>query len=390
MNKYNLDSLDKTSLSTMNSLLSSTSQLASYIKEIQKSIGSSRSIDAFRSIAEHSEAMKQLVGSSRSIDAFRSIAEHSEAMSSSLADIVGKQSEYMKQLGALNLASAAGKNSEAMKRLLVESELHNQLKMTSSLARAARAEKLIHSSLAELKLKEIGKLISITDTSRESIITDFDKFSSAYSNLAELRDSGFFRDFPEKITIEQPALEMLETASLLNVLSTKKLDIQLEGQKDYHRKEIQTEIGALEELLLEIGAVDLIAMWQGALDALESRHADYARHCSISLRELLTHTIHKLAPDSDIFSWTNDPKLFDKNRPTRKARLLFICRSINHDVFIDFVNKDIDAILEFFQLFQRGTHQVIIPYTHTQLLTLKAKIESTISFLIEIWKLNNA
>jgi hypothetical protein len=198
------------------------------------------------------------------------------------------------------------------------------------------------------------------------------------------------RNFSAKIAVEKPAIEILETVNLLEVISVENLDSKLKEEKDFHRNEIQKGVGKLEDLLLDIGAGDLVAMWRGALDVLDSRHTDYARHCSVSLRELLTQVIHKLAPDNHIREWTNDPKLFDKNRPTRKARLLFICRSVNHDIFSDFVDKDIDAILEFFKLFQRGTHQVIIPYTHIQLLTLKAKIESTISFLIEIWKLNNA
>ena len=118
---------------------------------------------------------------------------------------------------------------------------------------------------------------------------------------------------------------------------------------------------------------------------MDLTNLDYARYFAVSLRELFTQVLHRLSPNHEIKKWTNDDKLFDNGKPTRKARLLFICRSVNHDIFSDFLEKDVEAILE---LFQRGTHQVTIPFTHKQLVALKARVESAIIYLIEISQLN--
>jgi len=57
-------------------------------------------------------------------------------------------------------------------------------------------------------------------------------------------------------------------------------------------------------------------MWQGAESPLESQHPDYGRHLTVSLRELLTHLIHRLAPDEKVKAWTNNPDHFHDKNPT--------------------------------------------------------------------------
>ena len=100
-------------------------------------------------------------------------------------------------------------------------------------------------------------------------------------------------------------------------------------------------------------------MWKGAIEAFHSDNSDKVRHFSISIRELYTHLIYNLAPDEDIKKWTSDKGNYDdKGRPTRRARLLFICRNINNKPFNSFVKKDVDATLAFIDIFQKGTHGI--------------------------------
>ena len=48
--------------------------------------------------------------------------------------------------------------------------------------------------------------------------------------------------------------------------------------------------------------------------------------------------------------------------------------------------KDVDATLEFLQLFQQGTHEVTSSFSEIQLDTMKHRMESALRFVLEIWK----
>ena len=95
-----------------------------------------------------------------------------------------------------------------------------------------------------------------------------------------------------------------------------------------------------------------------------------------------------LSPDTEVRKWTNSPEYYKdsnpKKPPTRRGRLKFICRNINYGPFSSFIDKDVTALLEFIDLFQRGTHEIVAPYTQSQLQALKIRAESTIRYIIEI------
>ena len=125
-------------------------------------------------------------------------------------------------------------------------------------------------------------------------------------------------------------------------------------------------------------------MWKGAIEALHSNNADRIRHFVTSIRELYTHILQILAPDEQIKAWSNDPNHLFKGRPTRKARLYFICRNIATHPFSKFVDKDIDATLALMELFQIGTHVIDPKFSEKHLTTIKCKAETTIRFILEI------
>jgi len=383
----------------LNRLVSNStfSQLASHSLEASRLVAAS---ELTKRISEQSKEMSLLISASTLGDTFSQLASHSLEANRLVAasELTKRISEQSKEMSRLISASTLGDTFSQLAKLSLEAnrlvsstgiaDIKSQLAMTSSLARALNIESLTQYSLNRLKLDGLGKSLLISKTIQVSILENFNQLSNAYSRLVRARDDNFFGDLPKELTLEQPALEVLESTSFLEIISDPTLDEQFEIEKNLSRNEILAKIGGVEELLLEIDK-GLLTMWRGAIEALESGHEDYARHCSVSLRELLTHIIHKLSPDDEIQEWATDLKFFENGRPTRKARLLFICRAVNHDGFVDFITKDIAATIEFFTLFQRGTHQINIPYTHKQLLTLKNKVESTISFLIQTYRLNS-
>ncbi len=94
--------------------------------------------------------------------------------------------------------------------------------------------------------------------------------------------------------------------------------------------------------------------------------------------------MHYLSPDAEIKTWSQSKDDFANGRPTRKARLRFIARHINHGAFTDFVEKDLAATLAAIDLFNAGTHKVKSSITEKQLQALISKVETTLLFLFEI------
>lgn len=125
-------------------------------------------------------------------------------------------------------------------------------------------------------------------------------------------------------------------------------------------------------------------MWKGAIEAYNSTNSDKVRHFSASMRELYTHLLHKLAPDEQVTKWSTDATHFYEGKLTRKARLYFICRNISNDSFTNFVKKDVEAMLAFIEIFQKGTHDIDPAFSSNNLLTIKCKAETTLKFLLEI------
>jgi hypothetical protein len=223
----------------------------------------------------------------------------------------------------------------------------------------------------------------------EIVSSNFSALLSSYSDLTQSLDQLIAETPSVKIISERPALELFNNADLLKSISIDDVEDEIEEEEEFLRNKISAEEENIEKALAEQGLEELIEMWQGAESALESQHPDYGRHSTVSLRELLTHFIHRLAPDEKVKVWTNNPDHFYNKKPTRKARLLYICRSVNNGSFSKFIEKDIAALTEYIDLFQGGTHAAKNSYTHKQLLTLKFYAKSTISYLIEISQLND-
>jgi Predicted pPIWI-associating nuclease len=303
-------------------------------------------------------------------------------------------SRLLKSLSQSELSSQFGYDKNRIIELTKGLDLGLNKNVISSLSRTLKITELAQSSLEKLNFLAIDSSLQTYSDLRDSLYNSFFSFSSSYSNLTvSLEELILGNSTAARIVSELPALELLNSVEVIESVSIVDLNTDIEDEIEVEKQSIKNEFIAerkeIESLLITIGSHDLIPMWQGAQAALNSiDNPDYARHCAVSLREFFTQIIHRLSPDEDIKKWTEDPHCFDKGRPTRKARLLFICRSINYNIFSDFIEKDVEAILEFVKLFQRGTHQVTIPFTHKQLLALKARVESAINFLIEIAQLN--
>ncbi|OKH42917.1 hypothetical protein NIES2101_31895 [Calothrix sp. HK-06] len=270
--------------------------------------------------------------------------------------------------------------------------------ITASIARSFKLADITQTSLMrQLRIADnIGTIPNFSDLEK-SVYNKFLGLSTAYSNLTAAREEIIVHK-PEsaRVVSELPALEVLNSVEVLESVSAAESDaevsqkeLELEQTKESLKIEILGQQEEFEQLLITAGWQDLVRMWQGANAVLNStNNPDYVRHFGTSLRELLTQVIQRLSPDKEIKKWTEDKNHFHNGSPTRKARLLYISRSINHNNFSDFLEEDVDSTLELISSFNRATHAPTPPFSHTQLLTMQARLRAIVNFLIEIWRLN--
>lgn len=277
--------------------------------------------------------------------------------------------------------SKVGKAATPISNLL-NTDVLSQFSVQSSIAKMAELSVFAEKSLVSFPWDNLGSKINITDPTKDLISSNFLGVSKHYSSLLKS-----FEENPISFTKISPALtksasiEYFTGANLLEAIS---VDEEQITEEEIIKNEILLENESSLTSYLPRLDTGLTKMWHGANAALSSSNPDKVRHFSASIRELFTHVIHILAPDEQIKKWSNDSFLYDKGKPTRKARLLFIYRNISNDRFTKFVEKDVSATVEFLRLFQEGTHAITASFSEHQLIALKAKAESTLRFLLEI------
>lgn len=162
------------------------------------------------------------------------------------------------------------------------------------------------------------------------------------------------------------------------------------------REEAETEISLVPEAELEtsncvalLQQVDpgLVRLYIGAREALDGNNADRARHILISLRELWSHLLRRLAPDDLVAAWipgvANRKDLLHKDKPTRQARVLYVCREIDNDPLTDFLMHDTRALLKLIELFNR-VHALETELTDEHLRALVLKTDSWLVYILQI------
>jgi hypothetical protein len=242
-------------------------------------------------------------------------------------------------------------------------------------------ERLLNSPWENLERSIFNKTHDLS-----SVLDSFNTFTQSYESLIRSFNNETFSivDFPPFVS-GLPPIEILTSSDLLDSISRDETDDYVE-EADALEIEIREDIESSLEELLSYMNPEINRLWQGAKEAMASTNPDKKRHVVVSLREMLTHILHGVAPDSEVSKWSSKPVHFHEGRPTREARLLYVCRDINHGPFEQFVSKDVEAHIKFIRLFQRGTHELDINFTEQQLRTLIVRTEALARFLLITWK----
>lgn len=261
----------------------------------------------------------------------------------------------------------------------------SQLAFQSEFAKVSELSMLAQRSLAQIRFEEIGKALKLTETARDAFGQVQYDFSKSYSHLFKSLELE-----TQRITLLPPVVSFLPpvefyTGSRVLRLFTES-EIEVDPEETTLLGELTNETNGI--VVRHLGSLNpaLIKLWQGANEALRSRNPDAVRHFITSLRELLTHVIHTLSPDEDVRRWSALPEHYHNDKPTRRARLLFICHEVNYEPFNEFLKKDIDSVLACFDLFQQSTHEIQSSLSQAQLEAIKLRTESAIRFLIDIGK----
>lgn len=131
----------------------------------------------------------------------------------------------------------------------------------------------------------------------------------------------------------------------------------------------------------------LVRPYIGARDALHGNNADRARHILSSLRELWNHLLRRLAPDDLVSAWipdnANQQNLLHEGKPTRRARVMYVCRELNNNPLTEFLMRDTQALVKLIELFNR-VHELETELTDEQLRAILLKTDSWLMYILQI------
>jgi len=95
-----------------------------------------------------------------------------------------------------------------------------------------------------------------------------------------------------------------------------------------------------------------------------------------------------VAPDKLVATWipgiANQKDLLHEGKPTRRARVLYVCRELNNDPLIDFLMHDTRALVKLIELFNR-VHELETELTYEQLRAILLKTDSWLMYILQIW-----
>lgn len=131
---------------------------------------------------------------------------------------------------------------------------------------------------------------------------------------------------------------------------------------------------------------DLNNRWIGALYSLNPNNPDATRHFCTSTREIFTDIFEKYALDKDVFAVFPNCDKTDRGNATRRSKIKYFLykKGIDLTNADEFIDNDIDNILELYHTLSDGTHGEAGRYSMIQLKLIKKRVEDGINFLCEI------
>ena len=133
-------------------------------------------------------------------------------------------------------------------------------------------------------------------------------------------------------------------------------------------------------------SIDLNERWKGALYSLSPNNPDASRHFCTSAREIFIQILDHHAPDTAVFARFPDCDTAESGQPTRRWKIkhILVNAGIVSEEAVDFVDEDVNNVLQLFKVFNTGTHGSAGIYEFTKLAAIKERVESGITYLSSI------
>lgn len=354
------------------------------IREQERLLRELSDSQSWRYLTEIDEQRRMVEQSCIHLPSTRMLAE----INTSLTRVVERQSAWDAARSQLEGVRDQALESAA-NRARIENSLVSEVALQSQAAKLAETSVAAQRALAEVPWNAIGEAVGVSALMRVSLQNRFADFHESYVRLYQglLEHPAGITPIPlPSVVWDAPPGELFRSVELLRAVTLPPARRKTPpAATEAGAKQIaHGEDPVLEALLSDLDP-DLLILLAGARGALKSTNPDRARHCSSSLRELFTQVLHRLAPDKAVLGWSSNPDHYDdKGRPTRRGRLLYICRMINSGDFSAVVEADVSAALKFLGLFHGGTHQVRSDFSEEQLYAMFVRMTGLLQFLLNI------
>jgi len=241
---------------------------------------------------------------------------------------------------------------------------------------------------AGIDFKDLKRTVALPEPIFLKLENVIGNITLTYEKLAKS-----IRSFPDVTRLPAFALPGATREIFTTGYALDRIIIPNEPDRDRDASELQLIVEAEQETSGCIGmlqAVDpaLARPYIGAHDALRGRNPDRVRHILSSLRELWNHLLRRLAPDEHVLAWVpkgDNDELLQNERPTRRARVLYVCRNLNHEPLTDFVVQDTRALVKLVEFFNR-VHEINPELTDEELRALLLRTDSWIMYILQIWE----
>lgn len=240
---------------------------------------------------------------------------------------------------------------------------------------------------AGIDFEAIKRSIALPESTFLKIQEAIGGATSTYEHLADSICS-----FPELTHLPAYALPGATRELFTTGYALDEIHISGESEREQDASEIQLITEVEQETSICIGLLQevdpaLARPYIGAHDALRGKSVDRARHVLASLRELWNHLLRRLAPDDAVLSWapTDGKQLLHEGRPTRRARVLYVCRDLDNAPLSDFVVHDTSALVKLVEVFNR-VHELESELTDEQLRALLLRTDSWLTYILQIWE----
>ena len=343
---------------------------------------------ASKEFDEHMKRMPAIPSASKMLDEYKNlpacVKSALEALSKSALSLTGRS---MTEANKSILAMTENMSVDSMKRSLHQNNQRIQEVMKNLSTPLDTSAMLSASLAAQFKLSELqkfplGSAINAAASLQDSLRLNLDSFTANYRLLVDFTNHQPITEVLKPDIIQYPSHEVYREAELLEQITVPEDE---QAVSDEYKVIPIPEERSLEDWLGEINS-GLPNLLEGARKVLNTNNPDRARYAASSLRELIGHVLRQLAPEDKIRVWKTDPTYYHNGRPTRRTRLLYICREIDFDDLSEFVNADVKSALTLIDALHAEAHIISRRLTDRQ---LQALVDRTVSLLLFLLRLNS-